>query len=236
MFRFKEFTIHQDKCAMKVCTDACLFGAWVADKIKTGEIDPTRILDIGSGTGFLSLMVAQSSDAKIDGVEIEEDAFRQSSENINNSKWRDKITLHHTPIGRFSAGTKYDLVISNPPFYEDQLRSPDGKKNIAMHTAMLSFEELISAVKYNLSDNGFAAILIPFERSATLEKLAAQKGLLIAEKLNVSHSPTHAFFRSFLLFSFTKVPSIETGMTIKDSTGGYSMEFVSLLKDYYMAF
>ena len=114
-FQFKQFTIHQDKCAMKVCTDACLFGAFVANEIQDKTIN--HILDIGAGTGLLSLMLAQKSNAAIDAVEIDKSTYEQAEENISQSSWKEKITVYNSGIADFYSNYKYDLIISNPPFF-----------------------------------------------------------------------------------------------------------------------
>src|SRR6476620_3970566 len=134
-FRFRQFTVHQERTAMKVCTDACLFGAWVASEIRNEDLE--RVLDIGAGTGLLSLMIAQNSDAVIDAVEIDDHAYSQVVDNFSSSPWNDRLRVHHCSVQQFEPGCKYDLVISNPPFYEHSLRSPDSKKNMAMHSTHL---------------------------------------------------------------------------------------------------
>ena len=121
-FRFKEFIIHQDKCSMKVCTDAGIFGAWVANC----QLPVANCLDIGTGTGVLSLMFAQkNANAIIDAIEIEENAFDQAKENFLISKWSDRLNIFHTDAKDFVSEKKYDLIISNPPFYENELQSTE---------------------------------------------------------------------------------------------------------------
>src|SRR3954469_11797521 len=121
-FSFKQFIIHQDKCAMKVCTDACLFGAYVADRFQITN-SKFHVLDIGAGTGLLSLMLAQkNSTVQIDAVEIDKAASEQAKENFKHSLWRDRLHIHHQPIQEFGMNT-YNLIISNPPFYENDLKS-----------------------------------------------------------------------------------------------------------------
>jgi len=236
MFRFKQFTVHQDKTAMKVCTDACLFGACVAEKSETKEISPEHILDIGTGTGLLSLMLAQKTNAKIDAVEINAGAFEQASENIAASPWQEKIQAHHISVLDLFPGEKYDLIICNPPFYESHLSSPDNDRNMAMHASVLPFAELMGFIKNNLSLFGTATLLLPYIQLKYFENIIAKTGLFITEKINIAHSPAHPFFRSILFISETEQQLKHTEISIKDSAGAYSDTFYSLLKDYYLLF
>lgn len=219
---------------MKVCTDACIFGAWVAEKIAAGIIDPKNILDIGCGTGLLTLMLAQKTTSFIDAVEIDEDAYLQATENINDSLWVKRINIYHTSILDFAAVKKYDLIISNPPFYEHDLKSNDEGRNKAMHNEGLSFEGLSKAISKNLSEKGSAVLLLPFHRVPDLEKNLTGTGLFIQEKINVSHSPTHVPFRSMLIIGFDDKALAENNMLIRNESNFYSDEFKYLLRDYYL--
>ncbi len=233
-FQFKQFTIQQDKCAMKVCTDACLFGAWVSKKLETNEISGENILDIGCGTGLLSLMLAQKSVGKIDAVEIDEGAFEQAKENINATRWSESITIHHGSIVNFESLKKYDLIISNPPFYENQLKSEDKHRNVALHATTLSYFELVTAIKKNLAPNGIAGILLPYQCINNFDETLLNQKLFIVEKLNVAHSASHPFFRSLLLISNKENELWEDALSIKNADKEYSTEFKKLLKDYYL--
>src|SRR5688572_25058776 len=133
-FQFKQFTIHQDRSAMKVTTDACLFGAWCATEINQ---DNKRLLDIGTGTGLLSLMIAQKNKLLIDAVEIEEQAAVQAVENVKASPWKESVHVIHKNIRDFNSEKKYNYIISNPPFYENELSGERMEKNIAHHDAGL---------------------------------------------------------------------------------------------------
>ena len=235
-FQFKQFTIHQEKSAMKVCTDACLFGAWVAKKIEENKIKADNILDIGCGTGLLSIMIAQKSAAQIDAVEIDKDAFDQAKENIALSAWREKINIYHNSVTNFKSSNKYELIICNPPFYENQLKSNDDGRNKAMHATTLSFLELANALKNNVSKKGHAAVLLPYSFVKNFEEILFTQQLFIVEKMNVAHSPLHPFFRSMLLISTIKEDLSEYSLSIKKSEKEYSTEFIELLKDYYLDF
>ena len=235
-FQFKQFTIHQENTAMKVCTDACLFGAWVANKIELKEINADNILDIGCGTGLLSLMLAQKTQAQIDAVEIDKNAFKQAKENINLTEWKEQINIHHGSIIDFKSPKKYGLIICNPPFYENQLKSVDAARNKAMHATTLSYQDLIIALKNNLSQGGSAAVLLPYYAIKKFEETLLNHQLFIYEKCNVSHSPKHPFFRKIVIFSRVKKESSEYSISIKNNNNFYSEEFIELLKDYYLNF
>ena len=223
-FRFKQFTVYQDKSAMKVCTDACLFGAWVASKTSAA-----KTLDIGAGTGLLSLMLAQRSAAHIEAVEIDEHAFEQSQENFNTSPWRDRLKIFHVPIQSFDNG-RYDLIISNPPFYSNDLKSENRKRNLALHSEALNLEELLASVKKLLAEPGSFAVLLPFHRAAYFENLATKYGLYLQEKVLVKQTPAHDYFRVMYILSNIDIPreAHQSEIVINDEL------FKELLKDYYL--
>lgn len=233
-FQFQQFIIHQEKCAMKVCTDACLFGAWVAKNLEENKISAEHILDIGCGTGVLSLMLAQKSEAKIDAVEIDDIAFQQAKENINLSVWSERISIHKSSIINYISSKKYDLIISNPPFYENQLKSESNERNKAMHDITLSYKELAVSIKKNLNKNGYAAILLPYSAVRKFEDIMSTMRLFVSEKFNVAHSPNHLPFRNILLFSAKTHAITEHLLTIKNLDKEYSKNFKELLKDYYL--
>jgi tRNA1Val (adenine37-N6)-methyltransferase len=229
-FRFKEFTIHQDKSAMKVCTDACLLGAWTAVRIKNEK----KILDIGAGTGLLSLMLAQKSEALIDAIELDSDATAQAKENILQSPWFARVQISEADIRRSALPADYDFIISNPPFYESDLRSPEQKKNKAKHNETLGLDELMVAICNHLKKTGSFSILLPFFRHNYFEMLAAAHGFFAIEKLCVRQTPKHEPFRSIGLFSYQKPEKvIVQDLIIKNEDGKYSPAFYGLMKDYY---
>lgn len=233
-FSFKEFTIHQDKCAMKVCTDACLFGAWVAHFIETNTIKPENILDIGAGTGLLSLMLAQKTNASIDALEIDEDAAMQARQNFQDSPWNERLKLYNISAQDFKTENKYDLIISNPPFFINDLKSEDEKRNKALHTTTLDYNELIRAVKNVLAEDGFFAVLLPFSNAVTFIEIAETQKLYLHRKIDLRQTERHTFFRSVLVFSnLKKKIQMNSEITIKNGAD-YTKEFTQLLSDYYL--
>lgn len=223
---------------MKVCTDACVLGA-CADATYA-----QRILDIGTGTGLLSLMLAQRSKATIDAVEIDNDAYAQAQANIAESQFAHKIKLCHQSIQEFShqhtitANMPYDLIISNPPFYQNSLQSPDVQTNKALHATTLTFDELIEAVINLLSPDGSFVVLLPPFEAQQLTEVAQKKALYLSEKLLIQHNPQKAVFRHIL--SFGKKPVSEhredTLAIHEYGTNTYSDKFRELLSDYYTIF
>jgi tRNA1Val (adenine37-N6)-methyltransferase len=229
-FSFKQFTVWQSDCALKVCTDACLFGAWVAAHLKDDA--PNSILDIGTGTGLLSLQLAQKlSSAVIDAVELDAAAAAQAASNALATGWN--IKVHNSAIENFS-GARYLHIISNPPFFSNDLKSDDALRNTAMHSTTLTLELLFSCVVKLLDKNGSFSVLIPYARANELEKLAAQFGLVIFKKALVHQTPTHEPFRAmYILSSAVTSPAVVEQIIIKENEH-YSAGFVTYLKDYYL--
>jgi tRNA1Val (adenine37-N6)-methyltransferase len=219
---------------MKVCTDACILGAWIADKIESGQISASSILDIGAGTGLLSLMLAQKSSAKIDAIEIEKNTFTEAVENFNQSLWYDRLQAFHMDVKNFTPAEKYDFIICNPPFYEDDLLSPIQNKNVAKHDKALSLNELISVIKNLINSSGSFAVLLPYHRSVYFKTLVNNQTFFLKEELLIRPTLQHRYFRAILLFNRTKDTSVKKELIIKNESGNYSREFVELLKEYYI--
>lgn len=219
---------------MKVCTDACLFGAVVADKILQKEYNPKQILDVGCGTGLLSLMLSQVSDAAIDAVEIEDNAFQQAKENFEENKKHLQITAHHSSITSFNSVKKFDLIICNPPFYENDLRSQSPERNIAMHSGSLTLQSLSASVIRLLAENGRAAILLPYSIHESFSKTLLSDGLFVREKIHIRHNEKTAFIRSIIICSFRESPILESSIEIKNEMNVYSNKFSFLLHRFYL--
>lgn len=217
---------------MKVCTDACLFGALLAEELQPLSIK--NILDIGTGTGLLSLMLAQKNNALIDAVEIDPDAFDQAKENIAGSPFKDRISIFNSDITQFTSNKKYDCIISNPPFFEDDLLSPDKKKNAAKHDTTLTINLLLQAIHTHLNTDGIFAVLLPYHRSSFFETAASASNFHLRKKISVKQTTGHHYFRVILIFSTAQAPLQEMELTIKDAVGNYTPEFTTLLKDYYL--
>lgn len=216
---------------MKVCTDACILGAYSSGITNRST---ANILDIGTGTGLLSLMLAQKTMAGIDAIEMDEAAARQANENVQSSPWAGRIKVIHTTVQQFNSSKKYDLIISNPPFFENDLKSITEEKNNAKHDTSLTLLELVNAINENLSVDGFASILLPYHRTNYFKDISEEAGLYIHEILKVQQSPKHSFFRSIIILAKQKGNYKEDTLLIHDDQRQYSSGFTALLKDYYL--
>ncbi|OQP59973.1 hypothetical protein A3860_35620 [Niastella vici] len=230
-FQFKQFTIHQDQVAMKVCTDACILGAWFSAKIP----QYTTVLDIGSGTGLLMMMLAQRSQAAIHGIEIDLTAYKQLKENTSQNDWKTRLKVFPGDARSFRFPMQYEFIISNPPFFEDDLQPADDREQTAKHSKHLTLDELVQVISANLQPHGAFGILLPYHRWEYFNQLATGASFSLTEKLFVRQSPGHPFFRAILHYTRTPddfAPTFE--LTIRNATGGYTPEFVELMKDYYL--
>jgi tRNA1Val (adenine37-N6)-methyltransferase len=231
-FSFKQFTVYHDQCAMKVCTDACILGAWFAEKIAPAN---AAVLDIGSGSGLLSLMLAQKTTATIHGIEKDEASFLQSQKNIEASKWSNRIKIFKGDAGTFRFPYRYDFIISNPPFYANDLKSDILAKNLAKHDTGLTLDQLAFIIDQNLSEAGSLVILLPYHRTEQYELLSQKNGFFLQEKLLIKQTPQHDYFRSIMRLGRQKKfsPTLQE-LIIKDDNGVYTSRFSQLLKDYYL--
>ena len=231
-FKFKLFTIQQDKCAMKVGTDGVLLGAWVSLHTL-----PNSILDIGTGTGIIALQMAQRSEAEIiDAIEIDHHAFEQAVENFENSPWNDRIFCYHVSLATFTdeIDEKYDLVVSNPPFYNDEFKSNNEARNKARFTSSLSFEALLDSVSKLLSGNGTFATIIPYKEEANFIKLAEKYQLKINKICRVQGNKDTEIKRSLLSFSKVHNKVELTQLIIEKERHQYTDAYQKLVKDFYL--
>lgn len=230
-FRFKQFKVDQGACAMKVSTEACIFGAWipVEDHCKT-------ILDIGAGTGLLSLMLAQRTNLRIDAVEIDPEAAGQCQENFESSPWADRLKLYTTSVFDFANQDvpRYDLIICNPPFYTASLKSNTVSKNLAKHdTGEFNKTDFAKSIDQLLTNTGTAYILYPKPEADEFTILAKTLGLFVKEVLIIKNQPTKTTFRIVLKVSRQVVHGDTEELCIR-SGQNHTTEFEQLLKSYYL--
>ena len=232
-FKFKQFTVWHDKCAMKVGTDGVLLGAW-ADPGNTKDI-----LDIGTGTGLIALMLAQRSEANIDAVEINEEAFEQATENVKASSWGGRINVIHKDFQAYSksTGKKYNFLVSNPPYFKNSLKSFDEDRNAARHSHLLTIEELFLGVKNLISNNGRFSMVFPFDEFEGVIEIARYHQLHNS-RITIVHPNLSLPPRRVLLeFSKVKTNVIHDSITIeKQKRHDYTDEYIELTKDFYLAF
>ena len=232
-FQFKQFTIHQENCAMKVCTDGCLFGAWVADKMANDKKEFDTILDIGTGTGLLSLLLAQKLPGKIDAIELDEMAAEQAAQNMEASPWKNRLQVICGDARTVHLGRKYDLIVSNPPFFENDLKSNDTKRNLALHSEALNLEELLTVITKLLQPEGKFAVLLPYHRKNFFIKIASEQGFFLEAEVLVKQTVEHDYFRDMLLFGQCEIETVNATMIIRNGND-YNTTFKDLLKDYYL--
>jgi tRNA1Val (adenine37-N6)-methyltransferase len=229
-FRFKKFTIQQDRCAMKVTEIACIFGAWIPV-----HKNDQRILDIGSGTGLLGLMLAQRCNARVDMVEMNSAAVQQCRENIDASPFRDRIQVYEKDICKYVSLAPYDLIVCNPPFFENQLVSNQAEKNMAWHSSHLTLEELAFQVNRLANDRSRMAILLPKDRMNEWKTLMIKDQWHCERELHIRHSDQHPF--KYIVAIYQKQTTIREifQMTIREKQE-YCPEIKTLLSDYYLKF
>ena len=233
-FKFKQFNIAHDRCAMKVGTDAVILGAWAAINHL-----PKSILDIGTGSGILSLMLAQRSNANlIDAFEIDSDAFEQCVTNFEASPWPDRLFCYHYSLSDFTTEiqTKYELVISNPPFYKTYCKGVCKSRKLARFEGAMPFDELLSSVKILMAENGVFCTVIPYDMEEKFTEIARKNSIYCNKILRVRGQKNSTIKRSFALFSFKKkVPKINE-MFIEEQRHIYSKDYIQMTKEFYLKF
>lgn len=231
-FCFKKFKIDQERCAMKIGTDGVLLGAWTSL-----EIEPESILDIGTGTGVISLMLAQRSDAHtIDALEIDESAYEQCVDNFEASPWGDRVYCYHAGLEEFvdEIEDSYDLIVSNPPFYREVVSSGDVSRDMARQNDSLPFLELLEGVSKLLSENGFFSTIIPFMEEGRFVELAIALKLFPKRITQVKGNKEAPFKRSLLEFSRRKQQVIMAELIIEEERHVYTKDYIKLTKDFYL--
>ncbi len=233
-FQFKQFSVQQDQCAMKIGTDGVLLGAWT-----NLDHQPETILDIGAGTGILALIMAQRSTAMcIDAVEIEEKAYIQCVENFENSPWGDRLFCYHADFLDFAAemDDPYDLIICNPPFFKESSinSTASSARQQARFSTHLPFEKLLKGAVQLLTAQGELALVVPFENETEIIALAEREKLFLQRGTHVRGRAETSLKRSLLQFGFTQKIPIETELVIEHSRHKYTAAYKALTQDFYL--
>jgi len=232
-FQFKKFRITQEHAAMKVGTDGVLLGAWVCVS------GTAKILDVGTGTGVIALMMAQRSEADIYAVEMDDESFKEACYNMEQSPWKERFHPVHSTFQEFCASTneKFDLVISNPPFFENVSKAADPRRSNARHTDLLSYEELIDGCHRILNDSGRIAVIIPAPRAGQFIALAKRYNLYNSRKTSVKPKGSKPVNRYLLEFSAKQTGPVMDELVIETHAfHSFTQEYKNLTQDFYLNF
>jgi len=231
-FKFKQFTLHQDRCAMKVGTDGVLLGAWAGI-----ENEPSTILDIGAGTGLIALMLAQRTNAEtIDALEIDDTGYEQCVENFEASPWGDRLFCYHASLGEFAEemDDTYELIVSNPPFYVENVPTGNRSRDRARQNLSLPFDELLHHTADLLAPHGRLSLIVPHKAEGMLLATAKELGLFPQRLTRVKGNPTSKFKRSLMEFGFPEMEISFDELTIEMNRHQYTSEYRELTRDFYL--
>jgi len=227
-FAFKQFKVEHDLCAMKVSTDGILLGAWA------NLAGANSLLDIGTGTGLLALMCKQRRPAlSITAVEIDENAYNQVLQNVANSPWPN-IAIKHQTIQSFNSDAPFDVIISNPPYFNHSLKGNNAARNTARHTDGLSFEELINAFKRLSHSQSRFSLILPNTEALVFIELATQKGLYLNAHCQVKATPSKPISRSLMTFSYLESQTDNSTLCIRELNNNYTTDYITLCKAFYL--
>ena len=233
IFQFKQFAVSQDQCAMKIGTDGVLLGAWVPI-----DTSPNSILDIGTGTGIIALMLAQRCDAQqIDALEIDENAYEQAVDNFESSPWSDRLFCFHAGLDEFveEPEDEYDLIVSNPPFYIEDYRPENPQRDIARFQESMPFEDLVEAAALLLSENGIFAVIITFKEEEKFLELAKEYELFPIKITRVKGTHENQIVRSLLAFRRYELSVLSADeLVIEINRHEYTDDYIALTKDFYL--
>lgn len=229
-FQFKQFTVWHDQCAMKVGTDGVLLGAWASVE------GARRILDIGTGTGVVALMLAQRSlpDAKIVALEIDEAAAGQARENVVRSPWRERVEVVQADFKKYRSSDKFDVIVSNPPYFVDSLECPDRQRATARHNDSLTYGDLLEGVSELLADDGLFTVVIPSDVADRVKEIAFAKKLYAVRQLHVITKPGGVSKRTLITFSFSVQECVVEELLTELARHQYSEEYIALTREYYL--
>jgi tRNA1Val (adenine37-N6)-methyltransferase len=230
-FSFKQFTINQDKSAFKVGTDGVLLGAYA------GLSASGNILEIGSGTGVVSIMLAQRCDAMITTIEPDYDSFLQTTGNVARCKWHDRIRVEHTDFQNFRTTEKFDLIITNPPYFAGSLKNPDARKAVTRHNDSLSSAEILEGVLKFMKEDGCLQLIMPYAEGNVFIAEAAGYGLYCNNILKIKPLPSAEIRRLILTFSKTQKKTVEKFLTIENGARHeFTEEYMNLTREFYLKF
>jgi len=230
-FTFKQFTINQEKSAFKVGTDGVLLGAY------SDVTGAKRILDIGTGTGLIPLMLAQRSEAEIVAIEPDHDSYLQSCENINRSKWKNRIRVVETSLQEFSDIQKFDMVVTNPPYFSESLKNPDQRKSFARHNDSLNSADVLNSLANLLKEDGHLQLIMPYAEGNLMIAEAAAYGFYCQDILKIKPLPTSEIRRLILRFGRERVRATEKFLTIEHGKRHeFTEEYINLTKIFYLKF
>jgi tRNA1Val (adenine37-N6)-methyltransferase len=233
IFQFKQFAVNQDQCAMKIGTDGVLLGAWAPIDTR-----PNSILDIGTGTGIIALMLAQRCDAQqIDALEIDENAYENAVDNFESCPWSDRLFCFHAGLDEFveEPEDEYDLIVSNPPFYVEDYRSDNAQRDLARFQEAMPFEDLVEAAALLLSENGVFAVIIPFKEEEIFLALAKEYELFPIKITRVKGTHETQIVRSLLAFRRYELAVLTADeLVIEINRHEYTDDYIALTKDFYL--
>lgn len=231
VFRFKQFNVNHGKTAMKVNTDGVLLGAWA-------EVSGAKtILDIGTGTGVIALMMAQrNTEALIHAIDIDKEACHQAEENFELSKWNGRLMVFHSSLQQFSSEKKYDAIVSNPPYFVDDYKTGNHQKNIAKHSVALSYEELLSGINRLLAESGKAFLVIPAFHYSTIQSIAGGEQLFISNATEVIAVEDKKPYLTLLQLEREQKKLSEGRVLIQSREGVFTQDYITLTKEFYLKF
>ena len=229
VFRFKQFAVVNDRTAMKVGTDGVLLGAWC-------PVEGARhVLDVGTGCGVIALMVAQrNSDALITGIDIDHDAIEEASLNFERSPWKDRLTAIECDFNDMAANTRYDLIVSNPPYFTNGILPTGDARTTARHTASLSYDQLIKGAACLLNDNGMVALITPTDAEGVIIEASSFASLPVRHMTRVIPVEGAAPKRTLWLLSRRSIPYLEDTLTIAYSDGTFTSQYIALTGAFYL--
>jgi tRNA1Val (adenine37-N6)-methyltransferase len=237
-FRFKQFTVWHDRCAMKVGTDGVLLGAWCPIQIENPS-NTFNILDIGTGSGLIALMLAQRAPyARITAIDIDQKAVEQAQYNFSISPWKERLECHLSALQQVEGEELFDLIVSNPPYFQDSLKNPDNQRAMARHTDTLSYSELLAHSARLLKQQATLALVLPIEAEQQIITIAQTHKLYPTHITHVYPKPGKAAKRLLIAFSLLPIANclspIANSLTLESATSPRSEEYKNLTQEFYL--